>query len=262
MYGNMIFVENGGRTRKEREPRIGEPFYGEYMKQYITKTFHPGDKISVLAYDTIITGTVLLIGPSITIMESIGQKKSRKKKTIPYRSIQNIRMYASNENPSDMTNSVPDDTGKNDLAESKKKAEESEAYSQTMRNASRKDFESIYPDNRFDESYIICVPGGCQLFYPFQKSKVNDVKASVFVIAGEEITDTPYPNKNCYSAYNGLDQMTQTRALYLSSGKLQYHNRECQCCMYMDSHNTSQSEQSRIKDCIHVPFWENKASRA
>lgn len=51
MYGNMMiqklkdFVENGGRIRKEKEPRIGEPFYGKYMKQYITKTFHPGNKI-------------------------------------------------------------------------------------------------------------------------------------------------------------------------------------------------------------------------
>ena len=39
--------KNGGRFHKDKEPKYGEPFYGEYMSQYISKNYHPGDKVRI-----------------------------------------------------------------------------------------------------------------------------------------------------------------------------------------------------------------------
>lgn len=49
----LSFVENGGRIRKGEEPRFGEPYYREYMKQYFNLHYRVGDIISVqyMGYD-------------------------------------------------------------------------------------------------------------------------------------------------------------------------------------------------------------------
>ena len=43
----MQFVENGGRFHKGVEPKYGEPFYADYMKQYISENFMLGDKLHI-----------------------------------------------------------------------------------------------------------------------------------------------------------------------------------------------------------------------
>lgn len=38
------FVRNGGRKYKGQEPRMGEPFYAQYIQQKINSQYRPGDK--------------------------------------------------------------------------------------------------------------------------------------------------------------------------------------------------------------------------
>ena len=53
------FVRNGGRKYKGQEPRMGEPFYAQYIQQKINSQYRPGDKIKIVVNDQIIVGILL-----------------------------------------------------------------------------------------------------------------------------------------------------------------------------------------------------------
>lgn len=98
----ILFVENGGRLRPNEEPKFGEPFYGEYMKQYLSLYYKPGDRVrlqekasnnEVHSYE----GLIITLDYSLELLLSGKKvhKDKRNKRSIRYGNIESIEKTSS-----------------------------------------------------------------------------------------------------------------------------------------------------------------------
>jgi len=203
------FVENGGRLHKGEEPKYGQPFYGDYMKQYISAHYNLGDRVKVTTDRQVYEGMILTIGFRFNLLMSGRKvhKDKRNKKEIRYEEIQTIELIKEKDNLFDLAVVDPDEwkwqNEKDDnLMFSHKKTE----HSKNKRHRDCEEFHKVYPEVDFDKSHIIKINDGCRLYWPFNH---NGITAEVFMVRDEDKitpvpckTGTPFPNKNSYHAYN------------------------------------------------------------
>lgn len=216
------FVKNGGRLRAGVEPRRGEPFYAEYMEKKIKSLYKPGDKIQIIAGDTVYVGTLLSAWCNRVSLMVEGKRVWKSKdnvKDILTKRIQADSLIEPKQDNFDIDEVDPNcqfhwkhdakDDYWNEKTESRKK----------QRMNDKSEFNAVYPDVSFEDSHVIAISDGCSLYFPYYN---KSIEAEVYLVQGNankivEIpckVGTPYQNKNSYHAYNF---------------KKPYHD---QCCLY------------------------------
>lgn len=216
---NMIeqlksFVENGGRIRAKEEPRFGEPFYGDYMKQFLQLHYKPGDKVQL--QEKVYSGAVctyegIIIALDYDLILLISGRKvhkdKRNKKCFNYTFIKSIEMVEPDDGSFDLSVVDPDywewkTNNINFTGLDHKKTE----VRRKIRNEDQEEFHSVYPKVNFDKSHVIKITDGCRMYWPFVYKSIS---AEVFMVRdGNNIisipcqTGTPFPNKNSFHAYN------------------------------------------------------------
>ena len=94
------FVKNGGRIQKNREPKFEEPFYREYMEQFIDRNYNLGDKVKVIekrgnSESTLHEGIIIKKSNHLFALLTSGKKvykNKQNKKYISYHCIQAIEL--------------------------------------------------------------------------------------------------------------------------------------------------------------------------
>ena len=208
------FVENGGRLRKGEEPRFGEPFYGDYMKQYLSLHYKPGDKVKLQevfhngeskTYEGIIISmdyTLSLLASGKTV-----HKDKRNKKYIHYSFIKSIELIKTDDGTFDLSVVDPDEWNRLKNMEKHKESDDERTESRKKcRAKDEREFHLVYPEVDFKKSHVIKVCDGCAMYWPF---KYDEITAEIFMVRdGDKITPipcktgTPFPNKNSIHAYN------------------------------------------------------------
>lgn len=216
MLNRLIdFVDNGGRLRKNEEPKFGEPFYGEYMKQFLPLHFKPGDKVKLeqKVYDNetkTYEGIIISLDYELKLLISGRKvyKNKQNKKEIMYTFIKSIEMIEPGDETFDLSVVDPEEwewknnrnkdnsdlwTKKTDICKKRRLEDE-------------KAFHKVYPDVDFNKSHVIQINDGCHLYWTFN---YTDISAEVFMVIGKNKitpipckTGTPFPNKNSFCAYN------------------------------------------------------------
>lgn len=208
------FVENGGVLRLGENPKYNEPFYGEYMKQYLLANYKAGDKIRLHEESNeksvIYEGVILSIGYRLSLLISGRKvyKDKRNKKDFNYRFIKSVELLIKNDGTFDLSIVDPeewswmnDSNGNNEEFFSKK----TEGRKATRAEDGKK-FHRVFPEVDFEKVHVIKICGGCHLYWPFA---YNDISAEVFMVRDEGVvtpvsckTGTPFPNKNSITTYN------------------------------------------------------------
>lgn len=215
------FVKNGGRLRKNEEPRYGEPFYGEYTRKKIESDYQPGDMVQITTNDKISIGIFLEISGGNVNLLIKGKKVWNSGKNVEKCWIKDIKfMYLleAKEDAFDMDEVDPlnryhmgHDYVENDNWCKKPNLE--------RRNRDQQQFTKVYPDVDFCNSHIINVPYGCTLYWPFHNEGIT---AEIYLVYGDGskvinipcTVKTPFSNKNSYHAFNYKNPQCDTCYLY------------------------------------------------
>ena len=225
----MEFVKNGGRIRAGGEPKHGEPFYGEYMKQSLMKKYKPGDKVRVhIKYADYVEeytceGVIIAFDYGIELL-TYGKtvyKNERNKRSVPYEIIQSVEMLSDGDGTFDL---AAVDKNKwnwlnsynlNEEVLFKKKeiytTETTDVFLKRVideikedRKCCKRRFQTVHPDVRFEKTHIIEVRGGCSLYWPFEN---DGISAEVYMVRDDNRI-TPIECKTAeiydgsYHAYN------------------------------------------------------------
>lgn len=209
----LSFVENGGRIRKGEEPRFGEPYYREYMKQYFNLHYRVGDIISVqyMGHDGNVKpyeGPILSLqcGLQLLISGRTVHKDQRNMKILSWEQIRDVTFIRKRDESFDISVVYPNAPAASVIK--KEALKRSKAMQEKERECNRKEFLSVYPDKNYDTSHFIQVHNGCQLYWPFYK---KSVKADIYIVNGDGEdpikkipckTGSLLPNKNWCQAYN------------------------------------------------------------
>lgn len=213
LEGLRAFVENGGRIRAGEEPRFGEPYYREYMKQYFNLHYRVGDIISVqyMGHDGNVKpyeGPILSLQWNLQLLVSgrTVHKDRRNLKELSWDRIQDVTFIRKRDESFDISIVYPN--APTDSVIKKETLKRSKAMQEKERECNRKEFLSVYPDKNYDTSHFIQVHNGCQLYWPFYK---KSVKADIYIVNGDGEdpikkipckTGSLLPNKNWCQAYN------------------------------------------------------------
>lgn len=210
------FVENGGRLRKGEEPRFGEPFYGDYMKQYLSLHYKPGDKVKlqevfnngeskncegiIISMDYDLHLSLLTSGKTV-------HKDKRNKKYIHYSFIKSIELIKADDGKFDLSAVDPDEWNRLKNMEKYKESDDEKTESRKeCRAKDEREFHLVYPEVDFHKSHIIKVCDGCTMYWPFD---YDEITAEIFMVRDMDKitpipceTGTPFPNKKSVHAYN------------------------------------------------------------
>lgn len=212
------FVENGGRFHSNEEPKFGEPFYGDYMKQFVKLHYKPGDRVKLQkkGYDNdIITYEGIIIALDYILELLISGKRvhkdKRNKKSIPYYFIKSIEMISSDDGTFDLSIVDPDEWSlQNNSNKTVHDTNKETDYSKKKRIEEKNEFNMVYQDKDFNMSHIINVIDGCSLYWPFE---YDEIAAEVFMVRDNIKvtpipckTGTPFPNKNYFHTYNYMNK--------------------------------------------------------
>lgn len=212
----MSFVENGGRLRKGEEPRYGEPFYGKYLKQYMSLHYKLGDKVKLQevfpngenkTYEGIIISMDYDLHLSLLTSGKTVHKDKRNKKYIHYSFIKSIELIKAGDGKFDLSAVDPDEWNRRSNMEKHKESDDAKTEGRKKRRAEdEREFHLVYPEVDFNKSHIIKVPDGCAMYWPFD---YDEITAEIFMVRdGDKITSipcktgTPFPNKKSIHAYN------------------------------------------------------------
>ena len=254
------FVENGGRLIKGEEPKYGQPFYGDYMKQYILAHYNLGDKVKVTTDRQDYEGMILNIGFRFSLLVSGRKvhKDKRNKKDIVYGDIQSIELIKEKDDSFDLAIVDPDEwKWKNKKADNRICSHEKTESRKHMRSKDCEEFHKVYPDVDFDRSHIIKVSDGCRLYWPFNH---NGITAEVFMVRDKDKitpipckTGTPFPNKNSYHAYNcKLKDSYPELYLYLPDNGFCYEDVNIVCVWAINTPVGSENSVIKVVNIHHV----------
>lgn len=205
----MQFVENGGRFHKGVEPKYGEPFYADYMKQYISENFTLGDKLHIKTDSAEFDGILLDISWNYIYFLIAGRKvhkDKRNKKDVWSGDIKEITRMEKASDTFDLAAVDHDLWEHKQLPIEDKNARKRCEYEYKRRNENKAEFNSIYPDVDFDKCHVIKIDDGIGIYFPFCSEKIT---ADIAIMHGSDCVKkitctvgTPFPNKNHYRAYN------------------------------------------------------------
>lgn len=240
------FVQNGGRLRAGEEPKYGEPFYGNYMQQYISANYNLGDKVSITAEFRSYTGAILEIY-SGTILEIYSSclttltsgktvhKDLRNIRYEPFSYIKSIELIKKNTEDFDLSVIYPQKWNRSLQKKELQETIELSGAQREKRVELKKQFATIYPNIDYDKSHVIKIIRGCRLYFPFA---CENVSADLYLVLenGDCIkkipcqTGAPFPNKNVYCAYNYiLKQEDPHLYLYLPDNGFVYEDVNIVC---------------------------------
>ena len=258
-----LFVENGGRLRTNEEPKFGEPFYGEYMKQFLSVHYKPGDRVKLQekVYNNeskTYEGLIIEFGYSLSLLISGRKvhKNKQNKKDIRYDYIKSIEMIKSDDGTFDLSVVDPyqwewnNNYNKNDTDLWHKKTENRKK----QRDEDQKEFHQVYQNVDFEKAHVIKINDGCGLYWPFD---YNSISAEVFMIRDNDKityipckTGTPFPNKNSFHAYNCKKNNTYPDLyLYLPDNGFRYENVNIACVWTI---NTTISEKDTVIKVVNI----------
>ena len=230
------FVDNGGRVNKELEPKLGEPFYADYVKQKIKRDFSIGDRIKLTKInhdgkETEIEGLLLETKYyDIEILTSGHKewKSAKNKSRCDYEAIKDITLIEKVSNNFELSKVCPDKIQDTNVDND---SNEQIRINQLLRKIAEEKFNSVYPNIDFDHSHIISYD--CNLFFPFPYDSITaDVLISVM---GEKPihvsckTGNICQNANVSTAYNYIEKESglMVAYAYLPDGK--YENIVISC---------------------------------
>lgn len=260
----ISFVENGGRIRENEEPKFGEPFYGEYMEQILPLHYKPGDRVKIVEkiHDNeskTYEGMIIAFGYALKLLVSGRKvhKDKRNKKEIRYVNIQSVEMVKPDDGSFDLSAVDPDEWEWNKI---RKKEDDTDIWSKkteqrrNQRLEDEKEFHQVYPGVDFDKSHVIKVSDGCSLYWPFNHKGIT---AEVFMVRDEDKitpipckTGTPFPNKNCYHAYNcKTEGRYPDLYLYLPDNGFRYEDVNIVCVWTI---NTTISGEDKVIKAVNI----------
>lgn len=260
------FVKNGGRLREGDEPKFDEPFYGEYMKQFLPLHFKPGDRVRLQEQDRsgesrIFEGVIIALDHELKLLTS-GKKshKDRKnEKFFNYSFIKCIEMIAPGDGSFDLSVVDPDYWNwKNKYGDSEPVLDHRKTESRRIqRNEDRKEFHLVYPDVDFDKVHVIKICDGCKIYWPFT---YNSISAEVFMVRGAEKitsvpckTGTPFPNKNSFHVYNcSAKGIYPDLYLYLPDNGCEYEDINIVCVWTINTNVSGKDTVIKVVNLHHV----------
>lgn len=256
MLGEMIsFIENGGRLRAGDEPKYGEPFYGEYMQQYINRNYKPGDRVRITTDNDTFEGIILVIDTEYRLELLLSgrtvHKDKRNKRDILYRQIQAIELLQKDDGSFDLATVDPLEWEWRQNRGSIFSDEEELEMDRKRRLVIQKEFQQVYPVD-FAKSHVIYIEDGCSLYFPFDHDKIS---AEIFMVRDEDKvtripckTGTPYPNKNSYHAYNSKSEGGHPNLLlYLPDNGFRYEDVNIVCVWTIEARISGEKENTTIK---------------
>ena len=257
------FVKNGGRLRYGEEPAYGEPFYDEYMHQYISANFSLGDKVRITTESKAYDGIIIDIGAYHLTTLTSGRtvhKDRRNKCSEPFSDIKSIELLKKTDGKFDLSAVDPQEYERRMNIKKMKETGEWEEAEKRKTNGRmerraelKQQFTSIYPDADYDKSHVIKITDGCSIYFPYM---CDDVRANLYLILdnGKCIkkipcqTGTPFPNKNSYHAYNCVPKQEYPCVyIYLPDNGFVYENVSIACVWTI-----STIKKSGIKSSIKV----------
>ncbi|MEE1255558.1 MAG: hypothetical protein UHN47_03465 [Lachnospiraceae bacterium] len=254
-----LFVENGGRIRENEEPKFGEPFYGEYMQQFLSLHYKPGDRVKLQEKihnneSKTYEGIIIALDYSLSLLISGKKvhKDKRNKKDIRYIFIESIEMVEAGDGTFDISTVDPDywesknNRSKMDEDFNHRKTE----HRKKVRLQNQKEFTQVYRDVDFDKSHVIRINDGCSMYWPFDYESIS---AEIFMVRDENKitsipckTGTPFPNKNHFHAYNcKVKDRYPDLYLYLPDNGFRYEDVSIVCVWTI--HTTISGKETVVK---------------
>ena len=256
------FVRNGGRKYKGQEPRMGEPFYAQYVQQKINSQYRPGDKIKIVVNDQIVVG-ILLRCESYIYLLTEGKKVWGNCQNVKEFSVGKVKSMQLLEAKKDSFNI--DEIDPTNRYHPNKYHEEDDywykktAYRKQCRMKNQQQFMQVYPNVPFDKSHIIVVQAGFTLYWPFHN---NGITAEIYLVQGEGTkvekipckVKTPYPNKNSYHAFNCKEAKYDDCMLYtyLPDCHVEYQNINLICVWKIKTMINGSSTEVHIIHIDHI----------